>query len=69
MENKYTSLKFKAKVKPVEKLNEEFTKCRVYVQGIGKNRNYSYMSKENVIKNKKKKLWLKISLIAFLRKS
>lgn len=51
MENKYTSLKFKAKVKPVDKLNEEFTKCKVYVQGIGKNRNYSYMSKENVIKN------------------
>jgi hypothetical protein len=51
MENKYTSLKFKARVKPVEKLNEEFTRCKVYVQGIGKNRNYSYMSKENVIKN------------------
>lgn len=51
MKNKYTSLKFKAKVKPVEKLNEEFTLCRVYVQGVGKNRNYSYMSKENIIKN------------------
>ena len=51
MENKYTSLKFKAKVKPVEKLNEEFTLCKCYVQGVGKNRNYSYMSKENIIKN------------------
>ena len=51
MENKYTSLKFKAKVRPIEKLNEEFTLCKCYVQGIGKNRNYSYMSKENVIKN------------------
>ena len=51
MENKYTSLKFKAKVKPVEKINEEFTLCKCYVQGVGKNRNYSYMSKENIIKN------------------
>ena len=51
MENKYASLKFKAKVKPVEKLNEEFTLCKCYVQGVGKNRNYSYMSKENIIKN------------------
>lgn len=51
MENKYTSLKFKAKVKPVEKLNEEFTLAKCYVQGVGKNRNYSYMSKENIIKN------------------
>lgn len=51
MKNKYTSLKFKAKVKPVEKLNEEFTLCKCYVQGVGKNRNYSYMSKENIIKN------------------
>ena len=51
MENKYASLKFKAKVKPVEKLNDEFTLCKCYVQGVGKNRNYSYMSKENIIKN------------------
>jgi hypothetical protein len=51
MENKYTSLKFKAKVKPVEKINEEFTLAKCYVQGVGKNRNYSYMSKENIIKN------------------
>jgi hypothetical protein len=51
METKYASLKFKAKVKPVEKLNEEFTLCKCYVQGVGKNRNYSYMSKENIIKN------------------
>lgn len=51
MENKYTSLKFKAKIKPIEKINEEFTLAKCYVQGIGKNRNMSYMSKENVIKN------------------
>ena len=51
MENKYTSLKFKAKIKPIEKINEEFTLCKCYVQGVGKNRNMSYMSKENIIKN------------------
>lgn len=51
MENKYTSLKFKAKIKPIEKINEEFTLAKCYVQGIGKNRNMSYMSKENVVKN------------------
>ena len=48
MEKKHTSLKFKAKVKPIEKINSEFTLCKCYVQGIGKNRNFSYMSKENV---------------------
>lgn len=51
MENKYTSLKFKAKVKPIEKINEEFTLCKCYVQSTGMNRNMSYMSKENIIKN------------------
>lgn len=29
MATKYTSLKFKAKVKPVEKINEEFTLCKL----------------------------------------
>lgn len=51
MDKQYISLDFKAKVNPIEKLNEEFTLCKCYVQGIGKNRNMSYMSKENVIKN------------------
>ena len=48
MDKKYTSLKFKAKIKPLEKINDEFTLCKCYVQGVGKNRNYSYMSKENI---------------------
>ena len=48
MDKKHTSLKFKAKIKPLEKINDEFTLCKCYVQGIGKNRNYSYMSKENI---------------------
>ena len=48
MDKKHTSLKFKAKIKPLEKINDEFTLCKCYVQGVGKNRNYSYMSKENI---------------------
>ena len=48
MDKKHTSLKFKAKVTPIEKINDEFTFCKCYVQGVGKNRNFSYMSKENI---------------------
>lgn len=50
MENKYTSIAFKAKVKPIKNINPEFDLVKIYVQGIGKNRNGSYMSKENIIK-------------------
>lgn len=31
---------------PIEKANEEFTLVKIYVHGIGKNRNYSFISKE-----------------------
>ena len=48
MDKKHTSLKFKAKIKPLEKINDEFTLWKCYVQGVGKNRNFSYMSKENI---------------------
>lgn len=48
MENNRTRITFKAKVNPIEALSPEFTLCEVYVQGIGKNRNKSYMSKESV---------------------
>lgn len=37
---------FSAKIKPLEKLNEEFTKCAVYVCALGKNRNFSFISKD-----------------------
>lgn len=50
MENKHTSITFKAKVNPIKPVNEEFTLCKVYVQGVGKNRNGSYMSKSNIEK-------------------
>ena len=48
MENKYTSITFKAKVEPIKPVNPEFDLCKVYVQSVGKNRNCSYMSKENI---------------------
>lgn len=48
MENQHVSIMFNAKIQGLESVNEEFDLCKVYVQGIGKNRNYSYMSKDNV---------------------
>lgn len=50
MENKYTSITFKAKVKPIKPINPEFDLVKIYVQGVGKNRNGSYMSKTNIQK-------------------
>ena len=50
MENKHTSITFKAKVKPIKPINPEFDLVKIYVQGVGKNRNGSYMSKTNIQK-------------------
>lgn len=52
MDTKHTSLKFKASVKPLEKINNEFTRCKIYAFGIGKNRNFSHVSKKNMDRNK-----------------
>jgi hypothetical protein len=49
--NKTLSLNFNAKITPIEKLNDQFTLCKCYVHALGKNRNFSYFSKENVLKN------------------
>ena len=49
MENKHTSITFKAKVTPIKPVNPEFTLCKVYVQSTNKNRNGSYMSKERIL--------------------
>lgn len=51
MDKKNTSLKIFAQIKPIEQKNEEFQLCKIYLQSVGKNRNYSYMSKENIQKN------------------
>lgn len=48
--SKQMSVTFRSKVIPIKPVNDEFTLCKCYVQGIGKNRNLSYMSKENVEK-------------------
>lgn len=44
MERKKIS--FSAKIEPVEKLNDEFLKCKVYVCALGKNRNLSHISRD-----------------------
>jgi hypothetical protein len=38
-------VQFSAKIQPVEKINNEFLKCKVYVCALGKNRNLSYISR------------------------
>lgn len=48
LQRQYAALPCYSKIAPIKPINDEFTLCKVYVQGIGKNRNYSYMSKENV---------------------
>ena len=48
LQKQYAALPCYTKIEPIRPVNDEFTLCKVYVQGIGKNRNYSYMSKENV---------------------
>ena len=48
---KSLSLNFNAKIQPIEKLNEQFTLCKCYVMALGKNRNLSYFSKENIERN------------------
>jgi len=48
--NKKVSLYFKTKLSSFEKLNENFLKGKCYVLALGKNRNKSYFSKDNVNK-------------------
>lgn len=50
MEKKHFSLTYCAKILPFEAINEQFTKCKCYVQALGKNRNLTHFSKENVLK-------------------
>lgn len=50
MENKYASITFNAQVKPIKPVNNEFEMCKIYVHGIGKNRNGTYLSKDNTLK-------------------
>ena len=45
---KYASVNFDVKLVPREKINNEFTLCKCYAFGLGKNRNHSHISKENM---------------------
>ena len=45
---KYASVNFDVKIVPQKKINNEFTLCKCYAFGLGKNRNYSHISKENM---------------------
>lgn len=46
--NQRETLGFNAKITPVRPLNDEMTLCKCYVLALGKNRNYSHISKEAV---------------------
>ena len=52
MENstQYQNITCYSRIEPIRPVNEEFTLCKVYVQGVGKNRNYSFMSKDNILR-------------------
>lgn len=41
------TISFSAKIEPLEKLNDEFLKCKVYICALGKNRNFSHISRES----------------------
>ena len=45
---KRMQLFFTQRVEPLKKLNDEFTLVRIYAVAPGKNRNYSYMSREDI---------------------
>ena len=42
------AITFKAKIKPVKPINEQFTLCKCFVMAIGKNVNKTIISKESV---------------------
>lgn len=51
MDKNLISLNFNAKIVPFEKINDQFTWCKCYIHALGKNRNFSHFSKENVNRN------------------
>ena len=46
--NKTLTLNYIVKPIKFEKINDEFTKCHCYIMALGKNRNYSYFTKDAV---------------------
>lgn len=50
MEGKVSQIHTFSKITPLQKLNENFTLAECTVCGCGKNRNYSYISRETIEK-------------------
>lgn len=50
-ETKRSRLRVYAQIKPVQQMNDGFTLCECRVHGLGKNRNMTYLSKENTLRN------------------
>ena len=48
MRKELIAIAFKAKIKPVKPINEQFTLCKCFVMAIGKNVNKTIISKESV---------------------
>ena len=48
MDMEKISLPIRTKFEYVEKINEEFTRCKCYIMALGKNRNGSHFSRESV---------------------
>ena len=48
MSKELIAITFKAKIKPVKPINEQFTLCKCFVMAIGKNVNKTIISKESV---------------------
>ena len=48
MQNKTLSFSYVAKPISYEKINDKFTRMKCYVLALGKNRNFSHISKEAV---------------------
>lgn len=47
-QKRFGSIPCFSKIEPIKPVNEEFTLCKVYVAATGKNRNYSYISRETM---------------------
>ena len=48
MSKELIAITFKAKIKPVKPINDQFTLCKCFVMAIGKNVNKTIISKESV---------------------
>ena len=49
--HKKFSIDLSTKIQPIEQVNDEFTLVKIFVQGVGTNRNQTFMSKESILKN------------------